>query len=300
MPEKLELIDFQDINKRGINICHLNARSNKGKLDEIKWILSVSKIKILCITESWLNDTTKDHELHIPNFNIERSDRHLSKRGGGLLMYIHQSIIFTKIPEISRSDSQLEQIWISSNQPNGRKFIVGNVYRPPNESYKNGLDLLRTSLKAFNDKAEIYIFGDFNINMATTNNAATKDFNWLLHCHNMVQHIKSSTRVAESSRTIIDLIITTKSEKIQEVSTVLSTISDHYPVYINIKKPKTTIKKIKIKGRNYKNYTPEAFNNVLKTMDWEKVIKEKDPEISWKVLEVNLFSALDGPGLCQK
>ena len=33
---------------------------------------------------------------------------------------------------------------------------------------------------------------------------------------------------------------------------------------------------------------------VLKTMDWEKVIKEKDPEISWKVLEENLFSALDG------
>ena len=86
----------------------------------------------------------------------------------------------------------------------------------------------------------------------------------------MVQHIKSSTRVVESSRTIIDLIITKKSEKIQEVSTVLSTISDHYPVYINIKKPKTTIKKIKIKGRNYKNYTPEALNNVLKTMDWEK------------------------------
>ena len=85
--------------------------------------------------------------------------------------------------------------------------------------------------------------------MATTNNVATKDFNWLLHCHNMVQHIKSSTRVAESSRTIIDLIIATKPEKIQEVSTVLSTISDHYPVYINIKKPKTTIKKINIKGR---------------------------------------------------
>ena len=125
-------------------------------------------------------------------------------------MYIHQSIIFTKIPELSRSDSQLEQIWISANQPNGRKFIVGNVYRPPNESYKNYLDLLRTSLKVFNDKAEISIFGDFNIIMPTTNNAATKDFNWLLHRHNMVQHIKSSTRVAESSRTII---ITTKSEK---------------------------------------------------------------------------------------
>ena len=47
---------------------------------------------------------------------------------------------------------------------------------------------------------------------------------------------------------IIDLIITTKSEKkTQEVSTVLSTISDHYPVYKNIKKPMTTIKKSKLK-----------------------------------------------------
>ena len=87
MPDLKELIDFQDINKRGINICHLNTRSIKGKLDEIKWMLSVSKIKILCISETWLTNTTLDHELQIPNFNLERSDRK-TKKGGGLLIYI--------------------------------------------------------------------------------------------------------------------------------------------------------------------------------------------------------------------
>ena len=68
-----ELINFEDINKRGINICHINVRSIKGKLDDIKWILSVSNIKILCITETWLTDKTMDSELQISHFNLERN-----------------------------------------------------------------------------------------------------------------------------------------------------------------------------------------------------------------------------------
>ena len=149
------------------------------------------------------------------------------------------------------------------------------------------------SLKTLKERDETYLFGDFNINMANSNEATTKDFNWLLHSLNMVQHIKSSTRVAESSRTILDLIIPTKCDKIQDVSTVLSTISDHYPVYINIKKSKTNIKKLKVKGRNYKNFSSENYNTLLQNMDWENVTGEDNPEKSWEALEEILMTALD-------
>ena len=116
---------------------------------------------------------------------------------------------------------------------------MGNFYRPPNEGIKECINSLKTSLKSLREKDEVYLLGDLNINMANTNCTATKDFNWFLQSHNMMQHIKTSTRVAETSRTILDLIISTKFGKIQEVSTILSTVSDHYPIYINIKKSKT-------------------------------------------------------------
>ena len=83
-----ELINFKDINKRGINICHINVRSIKGELDDIKWILSASTLKKLCITETWLTDKTQDSELQISHFNFERNDKKSGKKRRGL-SYMH-------------------------------------------------------------------------------------------------------------------------------------------------------------------------------------------------------------------
>ena len=109
----------------------------------------------------------------------------------------------------------------------------------------------------------------------------------------MVQHVKSSTRVAESTRSIIDLIVSTKSEKVQEVSTVLSTISDHYPLYINIKKSKTVTEKVKLKGINYKNFTKDAYRDLLAERDLNQVLNEKDPIKIWNILYKVLVHSLD-------
>ena len=109
----------------------------------------------------------------------------------------------------------------------------------------------------------------------------------------MCQHIKTSTRVSRISRTILDLIITTRSEKIQEVIIVLSTLSDHYPVYINIKKSKIKIKKIKMIGRNYRNFSANGFTNNLNDLDWTRVISENNPEKSWDILQEMLLLVVD-------
>ena len=89
-----------------------------------------------------------------------------AKKGGGLVTCIHESLIYTENIEISKSETHLEQLWITANQPKGRKFIVGNVYRPPNENHKASLDTLKKTIQGLSDKHENYILGDFNINMA--------------------------------------------------------------------------------------------------------------------------------------
>ena len=72
-----------------LQISHFNLERNDRQLDDIKWILSVSNIKLLCITETWLTDKTMDSELQISHFNLERNDRQSGKKGGGLLTYKH-------------------------------------------------------------------------------------------------------------------------------------------------------------------------------------------------------------------
>ena len=48
-------------------------------------------VSFLAIVESWLKDHVTDAQLHIPDYNIYRCDRSVSKNGGALL-YIHNSI----------------------------------------------------------------------------------------------------------------------------------------------------------------------------------------------------------------
>ena len=74
---------------------------------------------------------------------------------------------------------------------------------------------------------------------------------------------------------------------------MLSTISDHYPVYINITKSKTATKKVKVKGRNYKNFTKDAYRDLLAESDLNQVLNEKDPIKSWDILHEVLVHTLD-------
>ena len=87
-------------------------------------------------------------------------------------------LIYTRIVEISNSETQLEPLWITANQPEERKFIVGNIYRPPNENHKASLDTLKKTiqLQGLSHKPEVYILGDFNINMAAKKQHSNQGF----------------------------------------------------------------------------------------------------------------------------
>ena len=60
---------FEVFHKRGIHILHLNIRSLLSKIDELRYIAIKSKATIICITETWLDETVWDPEISIPEYN---------------------------------------------------------------------------------------------------------------------------------------------------------------------------------------------------------------------------------------
>ncbi len=69
-----------------------NAGSLMNKLDELNNLASLSHIDVICVTEAWLHDELKDHEISLPGYVLFRHDRPSSKRGGGVALYVKSNL----------------------------------------------------------------------------------------------------------------------------------------------------------------------------------------------------------------
>ena len=153
-------LDFNIFQKRGLHFIHINANSILSKIEEVKIIAHRTKAAVIGISESKLDETVLNGEILIPGYTILRSDR--NRNGGGVLCYIKDTIGFTRRENCS---TEFENIFFDILLPQTKPILIGNVYRPPDQS--GFLDKLSNAiLNTPNfDNQEVYILGDFNINL---------------------------------------------------------------------------------------------------------------------------------------
>ena len=120
-------------------------------------VLERNKVKVAVIQESKLSSKSK--KPFIRNYTTVRKDRPY-RHGGGLLIFIHRSITFSKQPSSpdAQSDHHLEEL-IKKADIGNTKLIISNIYIPPASSCSNGyqspIEHLLTTL-------DTLILGDFN------------------------------------------------------------------------------------------------------------------------------------------
>ena len=109
------------------------------------------------IQESKLSPKSKNP--CIQNYTTVRKDRSHGQ-GGGLLIFIHRSITFSKQPSSpeSLSDPHLEELSIKVELGN-TKLIISNVYIPPASSCNNGY---HSSIEHLLTTPDTLVLGDFN------------------------------------------------------------------------------------------------------------------------------------------
>ena len=90
-----------------------NANHVLNKLDELFLLLQILHADIIAITESWLSDEILDSVCSFNNYHLVRKDRQTGAMGGGVMLYIANSINFRVMDLPPDDDFQFEILWIS-------------------------------------------------------------------------------------------------------------------------------------------------------------------------------------------
>ena len=187
----------------------------------------------------------------------------------------------------------LELQCIGLNIPNVRQIVILNLYRPPQGSVSVFIEKLNESIDKLqmNRNAELYIMGDFNVNMLDKKSQQTKDLLLTMKMLGGLPLIQEYTRKS-TNPSCIDQIFT-NSSVIAESGVVDLNVSDHLAIYCSRKKMHIKQSKREFTGRSYRTYVKEDFQGKLIDLDWRSFYECTDPVECWDIMETNIRSEID-------
>ena len=105
----------------------LNINSLVKHIDELRVAMINQPLDILPINDSKLDDNDSDNMLSLHGYTLVRRDR--NKKGGGVCVYLHDSLSFKRLHEFE--EQNLELIALEIQKPNSKPFLFTAWYRPP-------------------------------------------------------------------------------------------------------------------------------------------------------------------------
>ncbi|XP_028419082.1 uncharacterized protein LOC114544722 [Dendronephthya gigantea] len=237
------------------------------------------KFDILTISETWLNTSVSSAEVKIEGFNLLRLDR-LHKRGGGVCTYVRKELKASVIKSLSSiSEDNFHQQWINVQYKKSKSFLICVTYRPPDCPLNCLEDALKPNyMEALLLNKPILILGDLNCDALKSGCAEYKSLEKFLNEMNLTQIIETATRITNSTCSLLDVIIVSSKSLVSRSGVLNASISDHLPVYAELKlKPPRQATRY-ITTRSYKNYVPNDFFTDLarKSDSLLSVLEEED------------------------
>lgn len=263
-----------------LNVIYLNIRSVRNKFTDIKNLMTSYDfiIHILVLSEIHINSNEQDR-FQLNNYDAFFSCRDENK-GGGVVIYVLSTIL---------SKLKYEQCFCESN------LLIVNlpvlncnvmaVYRPP---HVNKNDFLNTFEEIISQHKNMYIIGDFNIDLLKKNDSHVQKYLEILNScgfvalnkisHNFATRVEST--MTRATKTIIDHISTDMFTTSYFLSLHEFFKSDHRLVLFNIKTTNlpssiTVQKKTFFKYENVDmDFTSNRIKNVNNFVDLINISKE--------------------------
>ena len=237
--------EWSVFNSRGLHFIHLNVNILLAKIDDLRNIAKFSNAAVIGISESKLDYPVLSSEIHIGNYDTLRCDwnRHgAGGRGRGVVCEIRNELSFDVK---SFFPHEIQNILFEILLPNTKPIVVGIIYRPPSQS--EFLEIINTHFsKLDTNNNEIYILGDFNINLYLNNSyiflknnllqsqsitSDIKKYYEFCTMFGLKQLIEVPTRVTCSSSTIIDHILASFPNRVSQKGVIDVGLSDHQIIY---------------------------------------------------------------------
>ncbi|MES9881523.1 MAG: reverse transcriptase family protein [Sedimenticola sp.] len=264
------------LDTKGMKIGHINIQGMQNKIDQVRVMLNYSRndVHVLGISESKLSSVHPDNYFHINNFqSLYRKDRIISterkEEGGGIIVYVKDGVRCKRREDLE--SDRLECLWIELFPKNSKSFLVGNMYRHPNESVNWNNEFENQIEKVLQQQKEFYLLGDFNRDLL--NKQTSKGWLDFIEPFGLTQVVSTPTRITNHSKTLIDHIYCSIKSNVSAVSVPKLGLSDHFPVFL-IRKSNSIIPKNShycISYRSFKNFNENDFTSALKTVPWDIV-----------------------------
>ena len=234
------------LHKKGFKMGHLNVQGIQNKIDQIDLLLNSSQnnIQVLGLSESKLNSFHMNHIFEVKNYQMFRKDRTISEerpeQGGGLLVYVKEGINCKRRCDLECE--RIECVWLEIFLTNSKSFLVGNIYRHPNETISWNEQFENYLEKVLECEKEVYLLGDFNRDLMQDNIKQS----WLeyMETFGLFQFIKVPTRVTDLSATLIDHVYSNTHTNILMTTVPQVGLSDHFPIFISRKQMDHTVSRI--------------------------------------------------------
>ena len=185
-------------------------------------------------------------------------------------MHVSSKLNFEVIAE-NTLDANCEDIYVCvKNIKTSKKILVVSIYRHPSSDpalFVQSLNNKIADLDISNYNA--YLLGDFNLNISMNRRSSVaQNYLDMLASNSICPIITQPIRVADTSSTIIDHIITNCSSHSILLGIIKSDLTSHYPVFCSINHPikiKPSINRYFyrfIKNFNSETFVSDIFNNL--------------------------------------
>ncbi|EFO89158.1 hypothetical protein CRE_17508 [Caenorhabditis remanei] len=262
--------------------CVLSNIRSIATIERIAFLQNLMEnkgIHLAFLTETFLSPAIPESICNSINFSCLRSDRsssHPKSRGGGCALLYRSFVNLVKIDLDEKNYiTHFCDILVVDHTESNVRFIL--VYRPPDTSNiqtHNLVDQLNTLMAC--PKMSYVLLGDFNLpgiqwaHHSRVDNTGLTD---MTESHNMIQLVKSATRISQhGTENILDLIFSSNPKACfnVEVSEPLM-MSDHNSVHFStdFTKEASSCRKVK-KLLNYRKCDIDSLNSYLAGFNWAK------------------------------
>ena len=180
-------------------------------------------------------------EVIINGYSIIRNDR--NRHGGGVACYVKNDLCFDTKKIFPNS---IEHVFFEILIPKVKPTAVGIFYRPPNSH--DFLNLLSNSFQQIDlNKKEIYLLGDFNINLFQNGKFLLKEnqsnqvkdptssliskYKEFCQYFFLTEIIKEPTRTTCNTTSLLDHILTNCAEKVSQKAVIDVGLLDHQLIF---------------------------------------------------------------------
>ena len=224
--EAEKLMNEQD--KHILSVLFNNIDGNASNFDAFASDISQYKheFSVIAIAETNIDECHK-HLYPMQNYSAEYNNKFTDKKkGSGVGLYVHNSLIFTRIDELCKCTANLESLFIKITNLNA-PITIGVIYRPPNGNFQACLTEIDNLMKNLPDE-NVIITGDFNVDLFLPNS----EFECILYSNNTIPTISIPTHEKPGCNpSLIDNILVNSTDKLLCSGVLDSKISHHNPIF---------------------------------------------------------------------